>query len=140
LYLLHSIVVDRGFNPSAAIDVDGFFNEFQAIDNIITNHAIGLQVSLAVGFEDYNVFYGNGIDSYGFETGTHSLIGDPLFVDPLHDDYHLLLGSPAIDHGIDAGVYTDLDGNPRPIGSGFDIGAYEFRGPFTRVYLPLVYK
>ena len=50
----------------------------------------------------------------------------PKFVDPLHGDYHLRFGSAAINRGVDAGVTTDLDGNPRPYGAGFDIGAYEF--------------
>ncbi len=36
--------------------------------------------------------------------------GDPRFVDPAHDDYHLAFGSAAIDHGVDTGVYTDLAG------------------------------
>ncbi len=57
----------------------------------------------------------------------NEVYGDPRFVDPLNGDYHLHSGSAAIDRGIDAGVYADLDGNPRPIGLSFDIGAYEFR-------------
>ncbi len=46
-------------------------------------------------------------------------------------DYHLTDLSPAIDAGLDftaqapASVF-DLDGNPRPGGSGFDLGAFEF--------------
>ena len=54
-------------------------------------------------------------------------------------DYHIGSGSAAINAGIDAGVRTDLDGHPRPIGSGFDIGAYEF-GTVYKTYLPLALK
>lgn len=53
--------------------------------------------------------------------------------DPLFDsinvakrifNFHLKAGSPAIDKGINTGITTDLDGNPRPVGLP-DLGAYE---------------
>jgi len=49
----------------------------------------------------------------------------PLFAG--EGDYHLLLLSPCIDAGTDAGVYTDMDGQARPYGDGFDMGADEYR-------------
>lgn len=49
---------------------------------------------------------------------------------------HLSLGGPTTDHGIDMGVCTDLVGNRRPSGKGFDIGAYEFQ--FPALFLPFV--
>jgi hypothetical protein len=51
----------------------------------------------------------------------------PLFYQP-GADYHLLEGSPCIDGGIYMpwmGSATDLDGNPRYMGSGVDMGCYE---------------
>jgi len=47
----------------------------------------------------------------------------PFFVGA--DDYHLTAGSPCIDTGTDAGVYSDIDGDERPSGRGFDIGSDE---------------
>ncbi len=58
-------------------------------------------------------------------SGRNSLYGDPAFVDPGNGDYHIGLGSAAIDRGLDAGVTDDVDGQPRPQGSGYDIGADE---------------
>jgi hypothetical protein len=51
---------------------------------------------------------------------------DPLLIDPAGDNYHIPVGSPAIDSGLNVGITTDLDGNSRPQGNGYDIGAYEF--------------
>jgi hypothetical protein len=39
------------------------------------------------------------------------------------------------DAGVDAGVTTDFDSDPRPIGAGFDIGFDEVP---LRIYLPLI--
>jgi hypothetical protein len=44
----------------------------------------------------------------------------------LDNNYHLSPTSPCIDAGIDMGINIDFDGNLRPQGSGFDIGAFEF--------------
>ncbi|MCP5066752.1 MAG: hypothetical protein GY946_09315, partial [bacterium] len=53
------------------------------------------------------------------------LFEDPVFASST--DFHLLAASPAVDTGIDASATTtlDLDGNSRPEGAAFDMGAYE---------------
>lgn len=51
------------------------------------------------------------------------------FVNPAADNYHLLPNSPAVNAGMDLrsyGITSDLDGNPRPYGAAFDVGAYEY--------------
>jgi len=65
----------------------------------------------------------------GFEA--HGDLGNPQFVNPSNNDFHLQSDSPAIDAGVNVGVYEDFDGNSRPQGSGYDIGAYEFTGSVT---------
>ncbi len=48
---------------------------------------------------------------------------DPLFVDEF--DLHLSNRSPCIDAGMDSGVFSDVDGDDRPYGHGFDMGVDE---------------
>ncbi len=106
-------------------------------DTIISNHAIGLYRQGGSVVEDYNLFYGNTSPTFGAITsGTHHVTSDPLFVDPSAGNYHLRLGSPAIDAGLDAGVAIDIDGQARPQNDGFDIGYDELFE--VRVFLPII--
>jgi hypothetical protein len=53
-----------------------------------------------------------------------------VFRNVVASDYHLSATSPAIDNGMPVtDVTTDIEGNPRPQGSGWDIGAYEYYTP-----------
>ena len=57
-----------------------------------------------------------------------NLTADPQLVNPAAGDFHLQSSSPAIDVGLTLlEVPTDIDGVSRPQGSGYDIGAYEFK-------------
>ena len=104
------------------------FNTDLATDSLLTSTIHG----------DYNLFSAAPVLSgTGLITGSHSLVGNPLFADA---QGHLSLGSPAINHGIDIGVNTDLDGNPRPSGGAFDIGAYEFQTALNKLFLPLLQR
>ena len=55
---------------------------------------------------------------------------DPRFFDVFEDDYHINSNSPARDAGdpafVTPDIQTDLDGNPRLIDAGPDLGVYEF--------------
>ncbi len=55
----------------------------------------------------------------------NSIVADPLFVDPGNGNFNLIPGSLAIDAGVDVGLAQDFEGNPIPLGSAPDIGAYE---------------
>lgn len=55
-------------------------------------------------------------------------VGDPLFVNSDAANFYLQQGSPAINKGILlTDVPVDKDGISRPQGSGYDIGAYEYK-------------
>jgi predicted outer membrane repeat protein len=71
--------------------------------------------------------------------GSYGANLNPLFAAPgAGENYHLQMGSPATDACVDAGVHSDLDGYLRPLGSAFDMGAYE--SFIRRLYLPIVFK
>jgi fibronectin-binding autotransporter adhesin len=56
----------------------------------------------------------------------NEIAGDPAFVDPDGGDYHISAGSAARDAGVDSGVPVDIDGEWRPMGQGYDLGADEY--------------
>ena len=99
--------------------------------------------SLGAGFEsDYNVvvdrFTVDNGNTYiplstwrGYGWDTHSFISTAaaLFVDSGNADYHLKVGSPAINAGTTVSeVTTDIEGSARPQGGAYDIGCYEAAG------------
>lgn len=106
-------------------------------NSIISGYQIGIKQQYSgVVSQDYNLL-NVSINTEGTVTGgTHNLTGDPKFVSPPVDNYHLGNGSPAIDHATNLGVTIDLDGVSRPKGTASDIGAYEWMNLPYRIYLP----
>ena len=94
--------------------------------------------SLTVSYSDVADRLGSGVyveSGCTLTWGSGNIDSDPLFIGA--GDYRVRYGSPAIDAGTDAGVYTDFYGNARPYdvpdidNNGaepeFDMGAYEAR-------------
>ena len=86
----------------------------------------------------FNLLFGNTTPTSGGVTFVNTLSGNPQFINPAGDDYHIQQGSAAVNSGINANITRDFDGQPRPIGSGFDIGYDEF--VLSSLYLPLVMR
>jgi hypothetical protein len=108
-------------------------------NTIIAGHqSVGITVTTgSTATLKATLWYNNGTDTGGGGTVIKStnITGNPAFASPSAWDYHLTSTSAAIDRGVDAGVTTDIDGDSRPLGAGYDIGAYEY---VPRIYLPLV--
>lgn len=64
-------------------------------------------------------------DVEGGYPGAGNIDADPLFVAPAVFNYALRYGSPCVNAGAAAGVTWDCIGKPRPMGAGYDMGAYE---------------
>ena len=81
----------------------------------------------------HNLFFQNAVN-YDLtpipRAGSGDVSDDPKYVDAASNDDHLQTGSPAIDRADASGAPAiDLDGKSRPIGAGFDMGAYEYSPP-----------
>jgi len=98
-------------------------------------HNDDLDRAFVVGYEDE--FSLDQLESGVWTTysgqDAHSLISQSdvdIFTDPSNFNLHLRETSNAIDNGTSVGAPSDdFDGNPRPIGNGYDMGAYEYQGP-----------
>ena len=114
-------------------------------NTILVSHTVGISVTTGSTATLEGILWGTGAWANGADwggdgaiiTGTVNVRGDPKFVDPANGDYHIGSGSAAINAGVEAGLATDIDGDPRPTGTAPDIGADEF---VARVYLPLVVR
>ena len=77
-------------------------------------------------YREAGTFATNIVDK-AIEAGVACDTADPLFADAGARDYHLRIGSPAIDKGdAPSAPAYDRDGAARPQGAAPDIGAYEY--------------
>jgi uncharacterized repeat protein (TIGR01451 family) len=135
LHLYHNTIAD---NQSPAV-----FNESAALTmshTILSGHDVDLRTILDSSNAEDSLPPTNAADHTlwwplmttdivsGTWTHTNDLTGDPDFVNTALDDYHLNVGSHAIDQGPGVGVREDIDGNPRPLGASYDLGAVEYTG------------
>lgn len=109
-------------------------NAAVAVTNVIlVGHGVGIYVDADSAGSFQGTLWGSGSWANDSDWAGPGEIdraddhwGDPAFVDPDGGDYHVGASSAAIDRGVDAAVYRDIDGDPRPLRGGFDLGADEY--------------
>jgi hypothetical protein len=126
--LLHNTVANNVGISNEGLYIRNYVT-LDLTNNIIAGHTEGItntNPANSTVTADYTLFDSNDTDYGSGVISTNEVSGDPAFVAPATDDYHILLGSAAIDQGVDAGVVDDIDGDPRPLVAGYDIGADEW--------------
>jgi hypothetical protein len=143
VYLFHNTIArNSGGDGSGFYVVDLMFGlpTVWMTNTVLVNQPVGLYAN---GISTVTV---NGILWYNVPTtvtlSTNAAVkvwnqykGDPAFA---ADGYHIRSNSAAIDRGIEAGVIVDFDGESRPAGTSYDLGADEFW--YKWIYLPLILR
>jgi parallel beta-helix repeat protein len=123
-------------------DVENYSPSTAALTNVIlVSHTVG--ITLTGG----NTATVNGVLWYATPftlskeataTGVveNEYMGDPAFTP---DGFHLRSSSTAIDRGVEAGITNDIDGDYRPYGNRYDLGADEWTDR-RFIYLPVVLR
>ena len=92
------------------------------------------------GFEAVNNLFLSDLKPVEMSDATNLAVDSDSFIAAQSHNYHLKLNTPPVDAGIGVGMVTqDKDGNDRPIGSQYDVGAFEFRpntNPILRNPIP----
>ncbi len=89
-------------------------------NNIIVYNGLGITNSTNSNpIVRYNNIWNNGTDYRGLHPGLNDISLNPLFVNPIFEDYHLRPGSPCIDMGNPAAKFNDPDGTRNDMGALF---------------------
>jgi parallel beta-helix repeat protein len=137
----HTTIARNRGGDGTGITVFGMYNSVSMTNTVLISHTLGISVSLDNSINLAGTLWYSNTADWGGEgtiiTGTHNYWGDPLFA---ADGYHILLGSMAIDHGVNAGVADDID---REMRLGIpDLGADELTEPQPSIpiFLPMIIR
>jgi len=106
-------------------------------NTLVYSHTLGVDATTGAAAMWNTLWWENTVNTSGTVTSTNQVSGDPRFIDPAAVDYHIHIGSAAMDAGTESGVSEDVDGDPRPLFTAPDIGADEYPLLFARAAAPL---
>lgn len=119
LTLQHATIASPTVGSNSAIYIVA--GTVQITNSLLASYTVGVASIGGTISEDYNLFSGVPTPYSGTITsGGNSLTGTAAFADHLW--YRLDSPSAAVDAGTNVNVSADFEGDPRPQGTGFDIG------------------
>ena len=137
--LLHTTIARNTGGEGSGVYITNWEEDTSTVsmtNTIIVSHTVGITVTAGnTATLNATLWDDNGTDYGGNVIRANDRSGDPAFAP---DGYHLTSASAALDQGVDASVSVDIDGDTRPQGAGYDIGADEL--PVKIIYLPLVLR
>jgi uncharacterized repeat protein (TIGR01451 family) len=130
---LHNTIARSTGGDGSGVHVTGD-SSVALLNTILVSHTVGINVAAGSAATLQASLWGSGTWANGTDwagqgiiaTGTVNIRDYPVFVDPDTGDYHIGADSAAVDTGVNAGVAIDIDGEARPAGAGYDIGADEY--------------
>jgi uncharacterized repeat protein (TIGR01451 family) len=123
--LVHTTVAHNSDGNGRGVYISGAGAAVTWTNTIVAGHDHGVFLESGTAIFDATLWDNVLVDFTNNITHTNDYYGDPAFLDLAAGDYHIGPTSAAIDQGLDAGVHHDVDGDPRPQGSGYDLGADE---------------
>jgi hypothetical protein len=152
--LLHTTIARNTGGDGSGIYVTNESLDYSSValtNTILVSQTVGISITAGTTVTLEATLWGTGTwandTDWGgpgsITTGTINVWGDPAFVDPESGNYHIGPDSAAIDSGVETGVTIDIDGEPRVVGTGYDIGADEYLPKECAshcLYLPVVWK
>ncbi len=127
--LLHTTIARNTGGDGSGLNVANSSTAWLT-NTILASQTTGIRVAAGSAATVNSTLWASNTTNWsGAGTLNHSgdTTGDPAFADAGGGDYHIGLGSAAVDRGVDAGVTTDKDGGPRDAPP--DLGAYELPAP-----------
>jgi hypothetical protein len=143
--LLHTTVAGNSGGDGSGVHITSG-STVTLTNTILVSHSVGITVT-ASNTVTINAILWSGTPITISHAATVTMMvqnqqeGNPVFADPDAGDYHIGSSSAAVDAGVDVGVKTDVDFQPRPYQVP-DLGADEYWPPGMLKYiiLPLLFK
>jgi hypothetical protein len=141
--MLHTTLAGDGGDGRSALALE-VGSQVVLTNTILVSHTVGISVGLGCSATLESTLWNGNQDDWlaeGMITYTNNYSGTPAFIDAGEGDYHIGPGSMALDRGVEAGVATDIDRQPRPHRAP-DLGADEYwpEGLLWRLHLPLLLR
>ena len=132
--LAHNTIADNQLGDGVGVYVNAS-GDVALLSNIIAGHGTGIVNGGTGGvLADYTLFEANATDYGAGVVSTNEVAGPAALL----ADYHISGISGAIDHApVLSWVIWDIDGDPRPMGPAWDVGADEYG---FRACLPVVMR